>query len=472
MLTSVLLNLTLTTPISRQDFSSFALVVPMADLLLLLSLQMFTHKLTRPLAPLDHNGEDRLNSRLLPVLHHLLKAQERTGRADCPTSTLHRNPPIPMKPEASLSVEDLHHLCDNLALSKSSCASPIMIPTEADLAVVKHPLLPVISTLNHHTLLHNPSLLLPLLSDESQILTGVERHRQHQHPHPATLMAPTVLTAWLLSDLPTALDLMAALFMTTACLHQNPHTLSTRPLLCILNILRWLLRELRMAPKDHPDRQDRLLHPQWRRLPCREWMTGHLQWAPSACESGKKNLLPRSKPVRKTEFDSMTCVIEDRLLLLVITIVVTLPKFGELMILVDLTNHAARNPAGPNQPLAMPLRAIIPQKQPTTPRATPPVPATYRQCSSHLLRCLALCMRSHQYLLHLKKIVLQVWNMRHLLLAQLPLPSLKEQQERWTLMRTTMTAGKTRRRRLLSQMALVPARQLEMPRHPLPRMLV
>lgn len=235
----------------------------MGDLLLLLSLQMFTRKLTRPLAPSDHNGEDQLNSRLRPVLHHPLKAQERTGRADCLTSTLHRNLPILMKPEVSLSVEDLHHLCDNLALSKSSCARPITIPTEAALAVVKHPLLlPAINTLNHRTPLHNPSLLLPLLSDESQILTGVEQHRQHQHPHPATLMAPTVLTAWLLSDLPTALDLMAALFMTTACLHQNPHTLSTRPLLCILNILRWLLRELRMALKDHPDRQDRLLHPQ------------------------------------------------------------------------------------------------------------------------------------------------------------------------------------------------------------------
>jgi hypothetical protein len=471
MLTSVLLSLTPTTPISRRDFSSFALVVPMGDLPLLLSLQMFTRKLTRRLALLDHNGEDQLNSRLLPVLHHPLKVQERTGRADCLTSTLHHNPPIPMKPEASLSVEDLRHLCDNLALSKSSCASPITIPTEAALAVVKH-LLPATNTLNHRTLLHNPSLLLLLLSDESQILIGVEQHRQHQHPHPATLTAPTVLTAWLPFDLPTALDLMAALFMTTACLHQNPHTLSTRPLLCILNILRWLLRELRMDHLDHLDRQDLLLHLRWRRLPCREWMTDHLQSAPSACESGKKNLLPKSKPVRKTEFDSMTCVIEDRLLLLVITIVVTLPKFDGLRILVDLMNRAARNLADPNQPLAMPLRAIIPQKQPTTPRATPLVQATYHQCSSHLLRCLALFTRSHQYLLHPKKIVPQVWNMLRLLLAQRPLPSLKGQQERWTLMRTTMTVGKTRRKRLLSQMALVPARQLEMPRHPLPRMLV
>jgi hypothetical protein len=82
MLTSVLLSLIQTTPISRRDFSSFALAVPMEDLPLLLSLQMFTRKLTRRLAPLDLNGEDQLNNRLLPVLHHPLKVQERTGRAD------------------------------------------------------------------------------------------------------------------------------------------------------------------------------------------------------------------------------------------------------------------------------------------------------------------------------------------------------------------------------------------------------
>jgi hypothetical protein len=351
-----------------------------------------------------------------------------------------------MKPEASLSVEDLHHHCDNLALSKSSCASPITIPTEAALAVVKHPLLPATNTLNRLTHLPNLSLLPLLLSDESQILIGVERHRQHQHPHPATLTAPTVLTAWLLSDLPTALDLMAAPFTTTACLHQNLHTPSTRPLLCILNIPRWLLRELRMDLKDHLDRQDLHLHLQWLRLQCREWKTGHLQSALSACESGKRNLLPRSKPVRKIEFDSMTCVIEDRLLLLVIITVVTLLKFDELRILDDLMNHAARNPADPNQPLAMPLRATIPPMQPITPQATLLVQATYHQCSSLPLQCLALFMRSLQFLLHPKKIVPQVWSMLRLLLAQRPLPSLKGQQERWTLMRTTMTVGRTRRK--------------------------
>ena len=63
--------------------------------------------------------------------------------------------------------------------------------------MAKHPLLlPAINTLNHRTHLHNPSLLLPLLSDESQILTGVEQHRQHQHPHPlrnSTHRTPHVL---------------------------------------------------------------------------------------------------------------------------------------------------------------------------------------------------------------------------------------------------------------------------------------
>jgi hypothetical protein len=154
-------------------------------LLLLLSQQMSTHKLIRQLAPLDLNGEDRLNNHHhLLVPHHLLKARERTGRADCLTSTLLPSLQTLTKPEVNPSARDLDldllHHCDNLALSsKSSFASLTTTLLEVVPVVVK--LLQATNTLNHPTLLRSLSLLpLPLSSDESQTPTGVERHRQPQ----------------------------------------------------------------------------------------------------------------------------------------------------------------------------------------------------------------------------------------------------------------------------------------------------
>jgi hypothetical protein len=152
-------------------------------LLLLLSLQMSTHKLIRQLAPLDLNGEDLLNNHHhLLVPHHLLKARERTGRADCLTSTLLPSLQTLTKPEVNPSARDLDllHHCDNLALSsKSSFARLTTTLLEVVPVVVK--LLQATNTLNPPTLLRSLSLLpLPLSSDESQTPTGVERHRQPQ----------------------------------------------------------------------------------------------------------------------------------------------------------------------------------------------------------------------------------------------------------------------------------------------------
>jgi hypothetical protein len=184
MPTSVPPSLTRTTLTLKRDYSFFGQVAQMEVLLLLLlSQQMSTHKLIRQLAPLDLNGEDRLNNHHhLLVPHHLLKAQERTGRADCLTST-----PLPSlqtltKPEVNPSARDLDllHHCDNLALSsKSSFASLTTTLLEVVPVVVK--LLQATNTLNPPTLLRSLSLLpLPLSSDESQTPTGVERHRQPQ----------------------------------------------------------------------------------------------------------------------------------------------------------------------------------------------------------------------------------------------------------------------------------------------------
>jgi hypothetical protein len=188
MLTSVPPSLTQITLTLKRDCSFFGQVAQMEVLLLLLlSLQMSTHKLTRQLALLDLNGEDRLNSHHpLLVPHHLLKGQERTGRADCLTSTLPPSLQTLTKPGVNPSARDLDldldllHHCDNLALSsKSSFASLTTTLLEVVLVVVR--LLQATNTLNHPILLRSLSHLpLPLSSDESQTPTGVERHRQPQ----------------------------------------------------------------------------------------------------------------------------------------------------------------------------------------------------------------------------------------------------------------------------------------------------
>lgn len=188
MPTSVPPSLTRTTLTSRRDYNFSGQVAQMEVLLLLLlSLQMSTHKLIRQLGPLDLNGEDRLNNhRHLLVPHHLLKARERTGRADCLTSTLLPSLQTLTKPEVNPSARDLDldldllHHCDNLALSsKNSFASLTTTLLEVVPVVVK--LLQATNILNHPTLLRSLSLLpLPLSSDESQTPTGVEQHRQPQ----------------------------------------------------------------------------------------------------------------------------------------------------------------------------------------------------------------------------------------------------------------------------------------------------
>lgn len=285
-----------------------------------------------------------------------------------------------------------------------------------------------------------------------------------------------VLTAWPLSDLPTAPDLTVDQFMITVCLRQSQHTLSTKRLRCTPSTPRWLLKELRMGLQDHlvhRDHHRRLLLLLWLRLPCREWTIVPHQLDPRGCESGKRNLPPRSRPVKRTESVLMTCVTEDLPHLLAITTVATLLKFDVLRTHVALRNRAVRSPADLNQHLAMSLRAIIPRMLLTILQAMLLGPATCHQCSKGLLRpCLALFMRSHQVLRRPRRIGHQVWSMLPRL-AQLPLQSPKGQRERWMLTRTTMTVERMRRRRRpLSRMALDPAPRLETLKHPLLPMLV
>lgn len=226
-----------------------------------------------------------------------------------------------------------------------------------------------------------------------------------------------------------------------------------------------------MGLRDHLAHRDHhhLLPLLWLRLPCKEWTIAPRQLDPRGCESGKRNLPPRSRPVKRTESVLMICVTEDLQHLLAITTVATLLKFDVLRTHVALRNRAVRSPGDLNRHLAMSLRAIIPRMLLTILQAMLLGLATCHQCSKGLPHpCLVLLfMRSHQVLRRPKRIGHQAWSMLpHL--AQLPLPSPKGQREKWTLTRTTMTVERMRRRRRpLSQMALDPAPRLETPKHPL-----
>lgn len=220
-----------------------------------------------------------------------------------------------------------------------------------------------------------------------------------------------VLTAWPLSDLPTAPDLTVDQFMITACLRQSQHILSTKRLRCTLSTQRWLLKQLRMGHLAHRDHHHllHLLLLLWLRLPCKEWTIGPHQLDPRGCESGKRNLPPRSRPVKRTESVLMTCVTEDLPHLLAITTVATLLKFDVPRTHVALRNRAVRSPADLSQHLAMSLRAIIPRMLLTILQAMLLGPATCHQCSKGLLRpCLVLFMRSHQVLRRPRRIDHQV----------------------------------------------------------------
>jgi tetratricopeptide (TPR) repeat protein len=402
MPTNEQLSLTPTTPTLRQDYSFFVLVAQTeALLLLLLNPPMFTLKLTRRLAPLALNGEDQPNSHRLLVHHHHHRVQERTGRADSPTSTLHLSHQTPMKPEVvSNSVEDQHHHCGNQALNKSSFANPTTILAEVAHAVAKLPLpLLAISTLNRLMLLLRLSLLPRPRSVASQTLAGLEQYPQHQHQHlhRTTSMVPTVLTVWHLSDPPTALALMVDPSTTTACLHLSRLILSTKHLHYITSIPRCLPLETRMVPQDQPGHHHHRPRLLWLRLLCRGWMTGRLRLDLRGCESGRRNLLPRSRPTKRTVFALMTFVTEECLHHLATTTAVTRLKPDVLRMLAGLKSHVAKSLADPNQLLVMPRRAIILPMLLTTLPVMLLVLAICLQCSKDLqLPCPELFTRSHQ----------------------------------------------------------------------------
>ena len=407
-------------PISRRDFSFFALVAQMEALHLLLpSRQMFTPRLIRPLALSVLNGEDQLSSHQQLVHHRLLKALVRIGRVDFLISTRLLSHPTRMKlGVVNHSAEGLHHRCDNQAPNRSSCASLTMTPAEMALAAVKL-LLHLLDTNTPNRLMPLPSLnpLPRLLSDVLQTPAGLEQHPQHQllHLHRTTSMVLMVLMAWHLSDLPTALVLMADLSTITVCRHPSRHIPSTKHLHCTTSTPRWLLPEPRtdlLDPLDHLARP--VLHHRlpWLRLPCRGWTIDPLRLDPSVCENGKRSLLPRSRLTRRTGFASMTCVTEDRPHLLVIATAVTHLKPDVSTILADPKSHAAKSPADPNQPLVMLLRATILLMLLTTLPAMLLALAICHQCNKGpQLPCPESFMTSLQLRQHLRRNAHQVLNM-------------------------------------------------------------
>ncbi|KAK6702616.1 hypothetical protein SNK04_012515 [Fusarium graminearum] len=311
-------------------------------------------------------------------------------------------------------------------------------------------------------------------SAASQTLVGLEQHLQlrHQRLHRTTSMAPMVLTVWRLSDLPTALALMADPSTTTACLHPSRLILSIKRLHYTTSIPRCLPLVTRTDPKDQPVPLHRLPRLLQRKLPCRGWMTGRLQLDPRGCESGRRNLLPRSKPTKRTEFVSMTFVTEECLHLLGTTTAATHLKLGVPRKFAGLRSHVAKSLVDLNQLLVMPSRATTLLMLLITHLVMLQVLAICLQCSKDPQPpCPESFTRSHQLWQPLRRSAHPVLSMP-LLFAQPLFPSLNEQPGRWKLMRTMTTVEKMRRRLPLSLMVLALAPPLGTLRHQLLRTLV
>jgi hypothetical protein len=269
------------------------------DRLRLLNQPTSTLKLTRPKVPpvpLGHNGAALRNNLPLVVLHQHLLEQATTGLADFPTSTPRHNPRIRTTTEESPSEDLLLPLSVNLVLSRTSrCEGDTLSlevpPQPRPVADLRQQLL----VTSMGSPLHPPrkaQLLRP--NEELPIPTGAVLRRQPRVLRREVLMGLMHhLMVPLLIDRRAALEVRSDLMIIGFPL-QRQLTCRTRGLratpLIILRALPQVLLKMFLT---------RILGLVLMLLRS-ALTTARRQWDPSACVSGKRSQLPRSKPTRRT----------------------------------------------------------------------------------------------------------------------------------------------------------------------------